>query len=218
LFKAETGFRQAVVKFTEYVWFDRFIMTIIFANSILLCLQDNNHRIYGSDYVSERDKVLNPIDDVFTILFTLEAASQIIAKGYVFHVNSYLRSPWNVLDFFVVIVSLIGFLPIGANTASFKFMRTLRVLRPLRTIKRLPKMKRLIGTLGRAMKGLLGVLFFIALIVYLFSIFGVNSFSGTTYRFCRTTLEPTIVRDSSGTLISFDWPIESTFSWLCQTD
>jgi hypothetical protein len=207
-----------VVTFSEWIWFDAFIITIIIANSILMCFQDNNDRIYGPTYVSDREFALDSIDNVFTALFLLEAVIQIIAKGFVFHENSYLRDYWNVLDFFVVLVSLINLLPFSQGTGSFKFLRTLRVLRPLRTIKRMPKMKRLIGTLGRAMKGLIGVLFFMALIIYLFSVFGLNSFSGTQYRFCRTALEPLIERNDAGKLIKYDWPIESQFSWLCRTD
>lgn len=109
-------------------------------------------------------------------MFTLEAIFQIIAKGFVFHKNAYLRNYWNILDFFVVVVSIINYMPI--KLGSLKFMRTFRVLRPLRTIKRLPKMRRLIGTLAYAVRGLSGVVFFIAFIVYLFAIFGLNSFQG----------------------------------------
>lgn len=31
-------------------------------------------------------------------------------------------------------------------------------------------------------------------------------------------MEPDIVRDADGTLLSYDWPIVDTFSWLCTTD
>ena len=32
------------------------------------------------------------------------------------------------------------------------------------------------------------------------------------------TKEPTIVKDDAGNLISYDWPIVDTFSWLCKND
>lgn len=134
---------------------------------------------------------------MFNALFLVEAIINIIGKGFLFHKNSYLRDPWNVLDFFVVILSLLDYIP-AINSTSLKFLRTFRVLRPLRTIKRMPKMRRLIQTLFASLSGLLGVLFFIVFIVYLFAIFGINSFSGTQYRFCRTTPEPTITRGSEG--------------------
>lgn len=75
-------------------------------------------------------------------------------------------------------------------------MRTFRILKPLRTIKRMPKMRKLIGTLFDAIRGLTGVVCFIAAVIYLFAIFGLNSFKGTQYRFCRETLEPVISYDT----------------------
>ena len=139
-----------------------------------------------------------------------------MAKGFVLHNNSYLRDGWNVLDFFVVVISLISYLPI--KVTSVKFFRAFRVLKPLRTIKRAPKMKQLIDTLFKAVKGLFGVLFFLAFVVYLFGIFGLNSFKGRQYYFCRTTLEPSIVRGPDNELLSYNWPIESQFHWLCHSD
>lgn len=32
------------------------------------------------------------------------------------------------------------------------------------------------------------------------------------------TKEPTIVKDENGKLLSYDWPIVDTFSWLCKND
>lgn len=175
----------------------------------MLCLYDNKDRYLGPEYISVRNEKLELIDTVLTALFTLEAVIQIIAKGFIFHNSSYLRDGWNALDFFVVIISLVSYLPI--TITSVKFFRAFRVLKPLRTIKRAPKMRRLIDTLFKAVKGLFGVLFFLAFVVYLFGIFGLNSFKGRQYSFCRTTLEPSIVWGTDNELVSYDWPIESTF-------
>ena len=55
--------------------------------------------------------VLKYIDIVFTVLFTIEATIKIIAGGFLFNrlgpIVPYLRNPWNILDFFVVMASLI---------------------------------------------------------------------------------------------------------------
>ena len=59
------------------------------------------------------------------------------------HYESYLRSKWNWLDFFVVIVSIADFIP-NANTASLKIFRMFRILRPLRSINNMPRMKKLV--------------------------------------------------------------------------
>lgn len=38
----------------------------------------------------------------FLIIFSIEAAMKIIAYGFLFHQDAYLRSGWNVLDFTIV--------------------------------------------------------------------------------------------------------------------
>jgi len=52
IFKGSSKLRQAVVKFTEWIWFERVVTAIIIANSIQLCFQDNKVRVYGQSYNS----------------------------------------------------------------------------------------------------------------------------------------------------------------------
>ena len=68
-------------------------------------------------------------------MFTAEAAVKIIALGFVRRPNTYLRDPWNVLDFLVVVFGWIGLVP-GLNNLTA--LRALRVLRPLRSINTIP--------------------------------------------------------------------------------
>ncbi len=47
------------------------------------------------------------IDVVLTILFSIEAVSKIISYGLInCGSTSYLKNPWNVLDFIVVLVTV----------------------------------------------------------------------------------------------------------------
>jgi len=43
----------------------------------------------------------------FTYFFTLEALMKSIAYGFILDKNSYLRENWSVLDFFIVVISLL---------------------------------------------------------------------------------------------------------------
>lgn len=43
-------------------------------------------------------------DYAFVAIFTVEAILKIIAFGFVFTPDAYLRSGWNMLDFIVVVV------------------------------------------------------------------------------------------------------------------
>jgi len=40
----------------------------------------------------------------FVIIYCIEAATKIIANGFLLHKDAYLRNGWNILDFVVVVV------------------------------------------------------------------------------------------------------------------
>ena len=158
--------------FIKWQWFDRFIILIILANSVMLCLEDNNDRLLGPDYWSTLNYQLGKVDLVFTIIFILECICKIIGMGFIFHNKSYLRDSWNWLDFFVVCISLLNFMP-NVNSGGLKALRTFRILRPLRTVNRMPQMKALIQTLFASLPGLGGVMIFLGFTFVLFAIFGI---------------------------------------------
>jgi hypothetical protein len=68
--------------------------------------------------------VLDAINVVSVVVFTLEFVVQSIHLGLVLGKKSYLRSPWNAVDFAVLVFSIMDFL-IG-NT---KHARILRITR-----------------------------------------------------------------------------------------
>jgi hypothetical protein len=134
---ADWQFRKAVVWLISWNWFERFITLVILVNSVMLAMIDYGDRIYGPTYVSTRNNQLAKVDLVFSCIFIAEATLKIIGMGFVVHRHSYLRDPWHWLDFFVVSVSIVNFLP-NVNSPGLKAMRTFRILRPLRTINAIP--------------------------------------------------------------------------------
>jgi hypothetical protein len=50
--------------------------------------------------------------------------------------NSYLRDYWNILDFFIVITSILDYILSNSSFPDLKVLRLLRTLRPLRFISR----------------------------------------------------------------------------------
>ena len=76
--------------------FDLCIVVIIFANMVVMGIEHYKQ----SEMVEDILKIMNI---VFTTIFTLEAAIKI--TGLRFH---YFRQPWNVFDFVVVVLSLLG--------------------------------------------------------------------------------------------------------------
>lgn len=121
-------------------WFDKFIFLAIITNSLMLGSTDYGFRLdpsYESSWTPKQEQV----DVVFSLIFIFECFVKVVSMGFCMHKLSYLREPFNCLDFFIVCVSVIGFLPIKGGSDSLKSMRTFRILRPLRSINRMPTMR-----------------------------------------------------------------------------
>lgn len=165
--------RKGFVWLAWWPGFDNFITVMILLNSIMLASTDYGTRLdplYESDWTPIQEQ----IDLGFSIIFIIEFVVKVIAMGFVLHKFSYLRDAWNCLDFFIVVVSIIGFLPMGGGSSGLKALRTFRILRPLRSVNKMPTMKQQISSLLASIPGLMRVFFFIIFIFCIFAIFGVN--------------------------------------------
>lgn len=74
-------------------------MLCIIINSLLLVFFNYEDR----DSNTYWNKALNFIGDVFTVIFFVEAALKIAAAGFILHRYAYLRDPWNIADFAIVV-------------------------------------------------------------------------------------------------------------------
>jgi hypothetical protein len=169
IFKADSWFRKKVVWLICWPWFDNFIIIMITINSLLLAATDYSDR----DNLSKWNQAIEASGLIFTATFTLEAIIKIMAMGFCSHKNSYMRDPWNWLDFLVVCIGIIEFIP-SLPAANLKALRTFRVLRPLRSINAFPSMRRLIGSLLASLPSLGNAVVFMFFIFLLFGILGVH--------------------------------------------
>ncbi|KUF89419.1 hypothetical protein AM588_10002652 [Phytophthora nicotianae] len=101
--------------------------------------------------------------------------------------GSYGKDMWNVLDFFVVVSSLVASLPGMPNVSA---IRTIRVLRPLRSLSVIPGMRRLIAALLKALPALGNVVILQIFVFFIFGILGIQLFGGSMNRRCRLTSFP----------------------------
>ena len=92
--------------------------------------------------------------------------------------NTYLRETWNVLDFFIVICSLIDISFNNVNLPIIKVLRLLRILRPLRFISHNSSMKTIVIALLESMGAILNVGIVVCLVYLMFAILAVNLFGG----------------------------------------
>lgn len=79
-------------------------MVAIFASSIFLALEYPRLQEDLPLWMEWVPTFIYSVDLFFLAVFLLEFLLKIIALGFVFHEHSYLRQPWNILDFFVVVV------------------------------------------------------------------------------------------------------------------
>ena len=121
---------------------------------------------------------------------------KIIALGFVFGRNTYLKDGWNVLDFIVVLASLVSvaakvFAPADhIPSRGIQAFRAFRLLRPLRLIGRIKSLRGMMNTLISsiaALQATFGLMCF-AFIVY--AIFGMTVWSGALHNRCYVTEAP----------------------------
>lgn len=103
MFQPENNLRRFCWKTTKHRVFKTFILIVIFTS--VFCMTQKTPLSNPDD---EYQKSLNFINHVCLVIFILEAAMKIIAKGLYFNFKgSYLRNNWNILDFVVVIFLMI---------------------------------------------------------------------------------------------------------------
>ena len=122
-----------------------------------------------------------------TVLFTFEVIIKVIALGFLFNGNdSYLKNYWNILDFFIVIISIISVtLPEDGSEslATFKVIRMARLLRPIRVISKNEYLRISIMALYISVPSILNLLVIVLLFMVIFGIVGVNLFKGR-FEYC----------------------------------
>ena len=159
---------QSVLGICRHKSFDAFILTIICFSSLVLAME--NPGTTDPDTHPQMVQFFTVTEIIFASIFVVECILKVLALGFVLHPDTYLRDPWNVLDFIVVLGSVADLASRVAESSednSFAVVRTLRllrVLRPLRMIKRNSGIKLVVNALLKSFSALLNimlVLFFV---------------------------------------------------------
>ncbi len=134
--------RLALIRLIENKWFDRFVLLVILVNVAFMAAFDPLD-IPEVNPISEKRQTLDTADFFFSVFFAVECVIKIVALGFVFEKRTYLRDPWNVLDFVVVLLGVIDLIP-SLSISSVLVLRAFRVLRPLRAISRFDELRFLV--------------------------------------------------------------------------
>ena len=131
--------------------FETTSIIIIMLNCVTLAMEDPTKA-----EVSDLD---NTLETIFQVLYTIEMVLKIIGKGFILGKDSYLRDPWNVLDFIIVMSAYLTlFQSLAAEEEvtnssygeeeeaglSLQSLRAFRVLRPLRAVTGIRGLKLLV--------------------------------------------------------------------------
>ena len=169
------GLRLLCHKIVGNKWFKNTILILILISTVTLALETPL-----DDPEGDKIRVLTYIDFFMTISFTIEAVLTIISFGFLFSgKQSYIREPWNILDFVVVASALLGLVAGDAIDISFiKALRILKILRPLRIIARNRKLKVAIMSLGGSIPSIVSLQVIVLFFVFLFAILQTTILSG----------------------------------------
>uniref|UniRef100_A0A803Y781 Sodium channel protein n=1 Tax=Meleagris gallopavo TaxID=9103 RepID=A0A803Y781_MELGA len=159
------------------------------------------------------------VEYTFTGIYTFESLIKIIARGFCLEDFTFLRDPWNWLDFTVITFAYVTeFVDLGNVSA----LRTFRVLRALKTISVIPGLKTIVGALIQSVKKLSDVMILTVFCLSVFALIGLQLFMGNLRNKClqwppeNFTLETNITSQlnstigENGTLVNstvtpFDW-------------
>ena len=141
--------------------------------------------------------VFTVIQDIFVCVFAFEAIVKLIALGALFHRGAYFRSGWNLMDFSIVVTSLLDLSGAG-NGAQLKALRMFRVFRPLRSIGRVKKLKQLVGGLILAIPQVIDNFVLTVFVMIIFALFGQQLWSGLFQQTCFVLSLPPNDTDYTG--------------------
>ncbi|KAL4656619.1 sodium channel protein type 2 subunit alpha-like isoform X2 [Arapaima gigas] len=121
------------------------------------------------------------VEYTFTGIYTFESLIKILARGFCVGKFTFLRDPWNWLDFSVI---LMAYVTEFVNLGNVSALRTFRVLRALKTISVIPGLKTIVGALIQSVKKLSDVMILTVFCLSVFALIGLQLFMGNLRHKC----------------------------------
>uniref|UniRef100_A0A8C0F182 Calcium voltage-gated channel subunit alpha1 I n=1 Tax=Bubo bubo TaxID=30461 RepID=A0A8C0F182_BUBBB len=182
LFSPQNRFRLLCQTIIAHKLFDYVVLAFIFLNCITIALERPQIEHRSTERI-----FLTVSNYIFTAIFVAEMTLKVVSLGLYFGDQAYLRSSWNILDGFLVFVSLIDIVVSVASAGGAKILgvlrvlRLLRTLRPLRVISRAPGLKLVVETLISSLKPIGNIVLICCAFFIIFGILGVQLFKGKFY-------------------------------------
>ncbi|KAI4887076.1 hypothetical protein NFI96_013964, partial [Prochilodus magdalenae] len=169
---------------TTFTMFSMVIMFTILTNCAFMTL-------------SEPPEWAKNVEYTFTGIYTFESLIKILARGFCIGKFTFLRDPWNWLDFSVIVMAYVTEVVDLGNVSA---LRTFRVLRALKTISVIPGLKTIVGALIQSVKKLSDVMILTVFCLSVFALIGLQLFMGNLKHKCIR--QPPDVKCETGNLPS----------------
>ncbi|XP_010215189.1 PREDICTED: sodium channel protein type 5 subunit alpha-like [Tinamus guttatus] len=182
--------------------FTWFIICTILTNCVFMAQTE-------SSKASQSPSWSKYIELTFTGIYTFESLIKILARGFCLNEFTFLRDPWNWLDFSVIVMAYVGAF---SKLGSVSVLRTFRVLRALKTISVVPGLKIIVGALIQSVKKLADVMILTVFCLSVFALIGLQLFKGNLRQKCirnYTKINETVYADNR-TWDSFEMFINDT--------
>ncbi|XP_024838162.1 sodium channel protein type 5 subunit alpha isoform X3 [Bos taurus] len=160
--------RRVAVKILVHSLFSMLIMCTILTNCVFMAQHDPPPWTKYVEYI-------------FTAIYTFESLVKILARGFCLHAFTFLRDPWNWLDFSVIIMAYVSE---NIKLGNLSALRTFRVLRALKTISVIPGLKTIVGALIQSVKKLADVMVLTVFCLSVFALIGLQLFMGNLRHKC----------------------------------
>ncbi|XP_076238673.1 sodium voltage-gated channel paralytic isoform X10 [Calliopsis andreniformis] len=150
--------------------FDMIIMLFIGLNMLTMTLDHYQQTQTFSD-------VLDYLNMIFIVIFTSECLMKIFALRY-----HYFKEPWNLFDFVVVILSILGLVlsdiieKYFVSPTLLRVVRVAKVGRVLRLVKGAKGIRTLLFALAMSLPALFNICLLLFLVMFIFAIFGMSFF------------------------------------------
>ncbi|OQR74154.1 sodium channel protein-like [Tropilaelaps mercedesae] len=159
--------RRLAICILVHPLFSFFIIVAILVNCVLMTMPAN-------------DKI-EQTETIFTTIYTFESFIKILARGFILERFTYLRDPWNWLDFIVI---TLAYVTMFVNLGNLSALRTFRVLRALKTVAIVPGLKTIVGAVIESVKNLRDVIILTMFSLSVFALMGLQIYMGVLTQKC----------------------------------
>ncbi|XP_034496639.1 voltage-dependent T-type calcium channel subunit alpha-1G isoform X31 [Ailuropoda melanoleuca] len=205
IFPPQSRFRLLCHRIITHKMFDHVVLVIIFLNCITIAMERPKIDPHSAERI-----FLTLSNYIFTAVFLAEMTVKVVALGWCFGEQAYLRSSWNILDGLLVLISIIDILVSMVSDSGTKILgmlrvlRLLRTLRPLRVISRAQGLKLVVETLMSSLKPIGNIVVICCAFFIIFGILGVQLFKGKFF-VCQGEDTRNITNKSDCAEASYRW-------------